>query len=169
MSNKNMKTENRAFPPFRVPGGVAIARRRHFPKYLVNSDSDSDDLEAVPIGCVIVVNLPDATLFEEGGVLTYSVFTIFGNNFPADSAEVKDLFFKSKPGQELYLLYTTTFKEAEATAEKAAESDSFQQEFKEPHQFMDENIEIAKFLYVKALGKITLVHDYTVGGYYSNY
>jgi hypothetical protein len=173
MSNKNMKTENRAFPPFRVPGGVAIARRRHFPKYLVNSDTDSDtdsdDLEAGPIGCVIVVELPGATLFAEGGVLRYSVFTIFGNNFPADYAEVKDLFFKSKPGQELYLLYTTTFKEAEATAEKAAESDSFQQEFKEPHQFMDENIEIAKFLYVKALGKITLVHDYTVGGYYSNY
>ena len=164
-----MTTEQRAFPPFRVPGGVAIARRRHFPKYLVkgaglpewdsdsdsDSETDSDDVEEGPIGCVIVVRLPDVLPYDQGGEMSYYVFTVFGNNFRADSAEFKDLFFNSKPGKELYQLYTTTLKE------------ELKEEFKEPPQFMEENIEIAKFLYVKALGKITMVHEYTIGGYYS--
>ena len=156
-----MTTEQRAVPPFRVPGGVAIARRRYFPKLLVQCaglpewDSDSDDAEDDPIGCVIVVMLPDVLPYDQGGELNYYVFTVIGANLRADPAEVKDLFFNSEPGKELYQQYTTTLKE------------ELKEEFKEPPQFTEENIEIAEFLYEKDLGKITMVHEYTVGGYYS--
>ena len=159
-----MTTEQRAFPPFRVPGGVAIARRRHFPKYLVkgtgqregdsDSDSDSDDAEKDRIGYVIVVELPD----DESYQVNCYVFTVLGYNFRADPAEIKEMFFNSEPGKEFYQLYTTTFEARKRTL-------STEEEFKEPPRFMEENIDIATILYAEDLGKITMVHNYTVGEY----
>ena len=122
-----------------------------------DSDNDSDndydtDLEAGPIGCVIMVRLPD----------TDYVFTIFGKNIPADDdGEVKQLFFNSKSGKRIYLMYRRGLPKVgrwRTDFERRSESDLAEL------TFMDENIKIVKFLYntifYTSSGKITVVHDH---------
>ena len=153
-----MTTEQRAFPPFRVPGGVAIARRRHFPKYLdwpaaglperdPDSDNHSDD---DPIGAVILVTLPDRTPQFEGSVKAF-VFTIFGDNFDEQSGDgFKVLFLASETGQKLYAHY-------------AAACAKVEEDVPEFHDFVEDYVEFTKFLYKKTSRKITLVHEYFIG------
>lgn len=163
-----MATEQRAFPPFRVPGGVAIARPRQSPKYLVQGaglpeddhgdnhgddldlESDSDEEDA--IGCVIVVNVPNETTIDQGGIVNNYVFTLFHDQFKTleHPTDIKEYFYNSDQGGELHKQYNK----------------NLPNETKNADQFMTDHIEIVRNVYEKTITgkKITKVHEYTEGG-----